>query len=65
MADTGQFEGAYFRVIDRDGETVWSAANASRMPVAANGTTRPELRGCDPIGTFPLDIDDVPPPCPA
>jgi hypothetical protein len=65
MADTGQFEGAYFRVIDGDGETVWSAANASRMPVAANGTTRPELRGCDPIGTFPLDIDDVPPPCPA
>jgi hypothetical protein len=60
-----QYEGAYFRVVDEAGETVWQLATTSRMTRAAHGVTRPELRGCDPIPSFPTAHVTPPRPCPA
>jgi hypothetical protein len=48
-----RYEGTYFRLVDEAGETVWQLATTSRMTRAAHGVTRPELRGCDPIPSFP------------
>src|SRR5918996_2566513 len=58
-----RYEGAYFRVVDEAGDTVWHAANASRMTSGSHAVTRQELRGCDPIPIFPAEPEDVPPPC--
>jgi hypothetical protein len=60
-----QYEGAYFRVVDEAGETVWLLVTTSRITRAAHGVTRPELRGCDPIPSFPTAHVTPPPPCPA
>jgi hypothetical protein len=60
-----QYEGAYFRLVDEAGETVWQLATTSRITRAAHGVTRPELRGCDPIPSFPTGHVTPPPPCPA
>jgi hypothetical protein len=60
-----QYEGAYFRVVDEAGETVWLLATTTRITRAAHGVTRPELRGCDPIPSFPTAHVTPPPPCPA